>query len=68
MEQHLSKPEVQVNAKPELSLVATLTIPIDAQGIVLFTHGSGSSRHSPRSQFVARFLNNARLATLLLDV
>jgi len=68
MEQHLNKQEVQVNVKPELSLAAILTIPVDAQGIVLFAHGTGSSRHSPRNQFVARFLNEARLATLLLDL
>jgi putative phosphoribosyl transferase len=37
-------------------------------GLVLFAHGSGSSRHSPRNQFVARTLNNARLATLLFDL
>jgi putative phosphoribosyl transferase len=39
-----------------------------AIGLVLFVHGSGSSRHSPRNQFVARTLNNAGLATLLFDL
>src|SRR6516162_1352116 len=39
-----------------------------ATGLVLFAHGSGSSRHSPRNQFVARTLNQAGLATLLLDL
>src|SRR5438270_7043962 len=39
-----------------------------AKGLVLFVHGSGSSRHSPRNQFVARTLNQAGLATLLFDL
>lgn len=39
-----------------------------AIGLVLFAHGSGSSRHSPRNQFVARTLNKAGLATLLFDL
>ncbi len=45
-----------------------LTVPDNAVGLVLFAHGSGSSRHSPRNQFVARTLNDARLATLLFDL
>ena len=49
-------------------LEASLTVPPDAKGIVLFAHGSGSSRHSPRNRFVAQHLNNERLATLLLDL
>jgi putative phosphoribosyl transferase len=55
-----------------LSSVATLeghlTIPVGAEGIVLFSHGSGSSRHSPRNQYVARVLQDAGLATLLIDL
>src|SRR5437667_5918926 len=39
-----------------------------SRGIVLFAHGSGSSRHSPRNQFVARSLRDAGLATLLFDL
>src|SRR6266853_2336661 len=38
------------------------------KALVLFVHGSGSSRHSPRNQFVARTLNEAGLATLLFDL
>ncbi len=49
-------------------LDGTLTVPADAAGLVLFVHGSGSSRHSPRNQFVARTLNEAGLATLLFDL
>src|SRR5712692_10941878 len=40
----------------------------ESRGIVLFAHGSGSSRHSPRNQFVARSLHDAGLATLLFDL
>ena len=49
-------------------LQGDLSIPAGAQGVVLFAHGSGSSRHSPRNQFVARTLNGAGLATLLFDL
>src|SRR5437588_11611704 len=49
-------------------LSGNLTIPENAAVLVLFAHGSGSSRHSPRNQFVARTLNGARLATLLFDL
>ncbi|MDR6978478.1 putative phosphoribosyl transferase [Streptomyces sp. 3330] len=45
-----------------------LTLPEDAAGVVLFAHGSGSSRHSPRNRFVARGLNRAGLGTLLFDL
>ncbi len=45
-----------------------LTIPPGAEALVLFAHGSGSSRHSPRNQFVARMLQERRLATLLIDL
>ncbi|MBI5030843.1 MAG: dienelactone hydrolase family protein [Chloroflexi bacterium] len=49
-------------------LAGDLRIPDDAKGIVLFTHGSGSSRASPRNRFVANVLNEARFATLLMDL
>jgi putative phosphoribosyl transferase len=45
-----------------------LTVPPAPQGIVVFAHGSGSSRHSPRNQYVARVLNEGGLATLLMDL
>lgn len=45
-----------------------LTIPQEPRGIVVFAHGSGSSRHSPRNRFVAEVLQSARLATLLFDL
>jgi putative phosphoribosyl transferase len=49
-------------------LPGNLTIPENAVALALFVHGSGSSRHSPRNQFVARTLNDAGLATLLFDL
>jgi putative phosphoribosyl transferase len=50
------------------TLDGNLTIIDHAKALVLFAHGSGSSRHSPRNQFVARTLNQAGLATLLFDL
>ena len=49
-------------------LESDLVIPSGAQGIVAFAHGSGSGRHSPRNQFVAKVLQRAGLATMLLDL
>jgi putative phosphoribosyl transferase len=49
-------------------LAGELTIPAEARGVVLFAHGSGSSRHSPRNQYVARVLQDATLGTLLFDL
>ena len=51
-----------------VNLEGNLSIPAGARGIVLFAHGSGSSRHSPRNRFVAQSLQNAGLATLLIDL
>jgi putative phosphoribosyl transferase len=45
-----------------------LTVPADATGVVVFAHGSGSSRHSPRNRYVASVLNGSGLATLLFDL
>ena len=49
-------------------LEGTLAMPQTAAGVVVFAHGSGSGRHSPRNRFVARVLGEAGLATLLLDL
>ena len=49
-------------------LASHLTVPDNAQGLVVFTHGSGSSRHSPRGRHVAAILNAAGLGTLLFDL
>jgi dienelactone hydrolase len=49
-------------------LAGSLIVPPNAAALVLFAHGSGSSRHSPRNQFVAHTLNVAGLGTLLFDL
>jgi len=59
--------EVQIHAARAV-LSGNLSIPKDATALVVFAHGSGSSRHSPRNQFVARTLNETGLATLLFDL
>src|ERR671934_1899471 len=59
--------EVQI-ASGEAVLEGELNVPVGARGVVLFAHGSGSSRHSRRNQYVARTLNGGRLATLLIDL
>lgn len=51
-----------------LKLEAELVIPSHAKGLIIFAHGSGSSRHSPRNQFVAEELRKHDLATLLVDL
>ena len=58
---------VQIPAGDRM-LEGQLTVPSRSKGLVLFAHGSGSGRHSPRNQFVARELAQAGLATLLLDL
>src|SRR3981189_2369511 len=52
----------------QVALEGNLSLPERAGGVVLFAHGSGSSRHSPRNRHVARMLNEANLATLLIDL
>jgi dienelactone hydrolase len=51
-----------------VELEGTLHVPAEATGVVLFAHGSGSSRHSPRNRSVAQELHQAALATLLTDL
>ena len=50
------------------SLEGALTLPEKALGMVIFAHGSGSSRHSPRSKYVAQVLQEAKFGTLLTDL
>src|SRR2546421_2725379 len=57
----------QVKVSPD-GLSGDLVIPQRAAGVVLFAHGSGSSRHSPRNRYVASVLQQGGLATLLLDL
>jgi dienelactone hydrolase len=52
----------------EATIQGDLTVPDFAQGVVLFAHGSGSSRHSPRNKYVAQILQDAGFATLLMDL
>ena len=59
--------EIQIPSG-DVTLNGELTIPRNAAGVVIFAHGSGSSRHSPRNQSVARTIRNAGLGTLLFDL
>src|SRR5215204_1986673 len=49
-------------------LEGIFSVPEDAKGLVMFVHGSGSSRNSPRNQYVAQTLQEGGLATLLFDL
>lgn len=60
--------EARTVAIPPLGLIGDLVVPKDPRGIVLFAHGSGSSRLSPRNTYVASKLNDQGLATLLFDL
>ena len=59
--------EVVINVEG-VTLEGALVVPADAQGIVLFAHGSGSSRHSPRNRYVAQVLHSQGIGTLLFDL
>jgi putative phosphoribosyl transferase len=63
----VEREEVTVQV-PEGVLGATLVVPARPQGLVIFAHGSGSSRFSPRNRFVAEELNKASFGTLLMDL
>jgi putative phosphoribosyl transferase len=60
-------PEIEIPVD-DATLAGSLVVPDGAPGVVLFAHGSGSSRHSPRNRAVADVLNGAGLATLLVDL
>jgi len=53
---------------PDVVLQGDLTVPEEATGLVIFAHGSGSSRHSPRNRYVAERINAAGVGTLLMDL
>src|SRR5579883_630551 len=53
---------------PPHGLSGDLVVPEKAAGVVIFAHGSGSSRHSPRNRYVAAALQQAGFATLLMDL
>lgn len=59
--------EVVFNAG-RVSLQGTLTVPRDSSAVIVFAHGSGSSRFSPRNKYVAQFLNEHGFATMLFDL
>ena len=63
-----NKQTCQVPIERGVKLEGFLNIPKHPSGVVLFAHGSGSSRYSPRNQFVARVLHDAGIATLLVDL
>lgn len=60
--------DVRIPVAKRVTLAGTLAVPEGATGIVVFAHGSGSGRHSPRNREVASALNAARLGTLLFDL
>lgn len=62
-----AKSEVSIEVEGA-TLQGTLFVPKGANGLVLFAHGSGSSRHSPRNRYVAQVLQSRRIATLLFDL
>jgi putative phosphoribosyl transferase len=59
--------EVAINVD-DVTFDGTLVVPRDANGVVLFAHGSGSSRHSARNRYVAQILHTQGTATLLFDL
>ena len=68
-----TKPPLQVDQTVNIpsgrvKLEGELKVPLGATGVVLFAHGSGSSRHSPRNQYVARTIREAGVGTLLFDL
>lgn len=60
--------EVSIDIGVGVTVGGHLTVPQQVRGVVVFVHGSGSSRHSPRNQQVASILNKAGIATLLFDL
>ncbi len=66
-EQDIRSQDVEIHIA-DVTLHGILAIPNQAHAIVLFAHGAGSSRFSPRNQYVARILQGSGLATLLMDL
>jgi dienelactone hydrolase len=68
---HFRNGEVKIKINQKNTIEGDLILPTSGtniKGIVIFAHGSGSSRHSPRSKYVAQVLNNAGIATLVVDL
>jgi putative phosphoribosyl transferase len=68
MDNYKQEKIVQVLVDGQTTLSGNLCIPKNPNGLVLFAHGSGSSRHSPRNKYVAQLLQDANIATLLIDL
>ena len=67
--QHSKAPkEVEIQLSDKITIAGSLSVVNEARGIVVFAHGSGSSRFSPRNRYVADILQQAGLATLLIDL
>ncbi len=66
--QQVRDEEVSIDTDLGVTVGGHLTVPVGAKGVVVFVHGSGSSRHSPRNQQVASVLNEAGIATVLFDL
>lgn len=60
--------EIKIPISQAATLVGDLAVPAGARGLVIFAHGSGSSRRSPRNRFVAEHLQGKNIATLLVDL
>ncbi len=67
MKSATSESEAKISAGKAI-IIGNLTVPPNAKGVVLFAHGSGSGRFSPRNTMVAREINKAGIATLLIDL
>ena len=68
IEEHGTQTTAALISADGVSLESDLAVPAGARGLVIFAHGTGSSRLSPRNREVARGLNDAHLATLLFDL
>jgi len=68
MPEPLSRNHDVIIESPEMAVRAVLAIPENARSIVLFAHGAGSNRQSPRNQYIAQKLQEAGFATLLMDL
>jgi putative phosphoribosyl transferase len=64
----MSSDEVEVETAPGVTLKGNLNVPPGAKGLVVFAHGSGSSRFSPRNRYVAKVLQEGGLSTFLFDL
>ena len=62
------KHEITIPLNDQLGVKGFLKIPCEADKVVIFSHGSGSSKHSPRNHHVANIFNNHNIATLLTDL